>query len=273
MIFFPNAKINLGLRIPEKRWDGFHNIESVFYPVKASDILEIIKNPNQKREEDKIDFSFSGIKISGSPDDNLISKAYHLLDATYTLPAVKIHLHKVLPMGSGLGGGSSDAAFTLKCLNALFNLGLDTTQLLAFAAKLGSDCAFFTRNEPVMARERGDAMEGVKIDLSKYKILIVWPGIHSSTAEAYAGIVPDKSGPGVLETISGPVEDWKDRLRNDFEKSIFLKYPEIKNVKESLYSAGAVYASMSGSGSAVYGIFRTEIPALKWPDNYWTHLE
>jgi 4-diphosphocytidyl-2-C-methyl-D-erythritol kinase len=287
MILFPNAKINLGLNVIEKRVDGFHNLESVFAPVELNDVLEIIideKKTSQTKPDsssspisgrlrganspEKIQFSSSGLSIDGNWENNLIVKAYRLLDADFNLPSVKIHLHKIIPMGAGLGGGSSDAAFTLKGLNELFNLKLPEEKLISYAVKLGSDCAFFIRNKSVFASEKGEIFEDLNLDLKNYKILIVWPGIHSSTADAYGGIVPKKTEISIKEILKKDISHWRNELKNDFEEPIFKKYPEIKTVKEKLYEAGAGYASLSGSGSAVYGLFEKEIPRLDWPGNY-----
>lgn len=267
MIWFPNAKINLGLNVVEKRSDGFHNIETVFYPAPWRDALEIIEDRYGLRSE-KIKISFSGIRVEGDPEKNLVARAFSLLDQLFDLPPVKIHLHKAIPMGAGLGGGSADAAFTLKGLSELFALKLEEEKLVALAAQLGSDCAFFIRNRPAFATQKGDRFEDCGIDLSAYKMIIVWPGIHSNTAEAYAGIAPARPAQSCRDIVLKYISHWKEELENDFEKTIFARYPEIGRVKEKLYSAGAVYAAMSGSGSAVFGLFREEIPQQDWPANY-----
>ena len=254
MIVFPNAKINLGLHVLEKRADGFHNIETVFYPVDLSDILEII--PSDKRDTS---FTSTGLKIEGEIRDNLCLKAFRLLSSTFSLPPVKIHLHKVIPMGSGLGGGSSDGAFTIKLLNDLFLLGLSETEMIAFAGKLGSDCAFFIRNKPVYAHGRGDLFEMADVDLSSFRIKIISPAIHVSTSEAYRMVDNEMTGARtsgkLTEIIKKPVGKWKGLLMNDFEKPVFREHPDIERIKEKLYLDGALYASMTGSGSSVFGIF------------------
>ncbi len=249
MISFPNAKINIGLSVVGKRPDGYHNLETIFYPVKLADGLEMI-------ESDKTEFTSSGIKIDGSPENNLVVKAYQLLRQDYHLPPLKLHLHKVVPFGAGLGGGSSDAAFVLKMLNSWFNLDLTTGQLEQYASKIGADCPFFISNKPIFAHGIGDQFESVDIDLSAYKIVIVKPTISVSTPEAYRNIVPAKPAFNLREIAKVSIEDWKKVVINDFEKSVFPQYPEIENLKNKLYELGAIYASMSGSGSAVFGIFR-----------------
>jgi 4-diphosphocytidyl-2-C-methyl-D-erythritol kinase len=252
MIVFPNAKINLGLNVVEKRKDNFHNIISCFYPVPWMDILEIV-------ESDKLQFHSSGIPIPGKPDENLCVKAYQLLKKDFGLPPVQIHLHKIIPIGAGLGGGSSDAAFTLKCINHLFELFLDNSILEHYARELGSDCAFFIENVARLAVEKGDQFEEIEIDLSKKWIVLVSPSIHIATSEAYSGVTPQIPEISLKEIIqSRPISDWKADLVNDFENSVFAKYGEIAAIKNQLYESGAVYASMSGSGSTVYGIFDKE---------------
>jgi 4-diphosphocytidyl-2-C-methyl-D-erythritol kinase len=249
MIVFPNAKINIGLNVVEKRPDGFHNIESIFYPVlELFDVLEVIVS-------DELKFTSSGISIPGKNQDNLCLKAYHLIKADFDVAPVHIHLHKVIPIGAGLGGGSADAAFTLKVLNQLFGLKLTDEQLIDYARKLGSDCAFFIKNQPVYAFGKGDEFEPIALDLSKFDIKIEYPNIHVGTAEAYAGVHPKKSVTSVKEIIQLPISEWKNELKNDFEDSIFPNHPQIKVLKEEFYSEGALYASMTGSGSAVFGVF------------------
>jgi 4-diphosphocytidyl-2-C-methyl-D-erythritol kinase len=248
MIVFPNAKINIGLNVVEKRPDGFHNIESIFYPVlELFDVLEVIIS-------DKLKFTSSGISIPGNNQDNLCLKAYHLIKTDFDVAPVHIHLHKVIPIGAGLGGGSSDAAFTLKVLNQLFELNLTDEQLINYARKLGSDCAFFIKNEPVYAFGKGDEFEPITLDLSKFDVRIEYPNIHVGTAEAYAGVKPKKSEINLKEVIQLPISEWRNKLKNDFEDSIFPNHPQIKALKEQFYSEGALYASMTGSGSAVFGL-------------------
>ncbi len=258
MLVFPNAKINLGLNITQKRADGFHNIETVFYPVNWCDGLELLPS----EEEEDFAFSCSGLNVEGRMEDNIIYKAWQLLKAEYRLSPVKVHLHKVIPMGAGLGGGSSDAAFFIRLVDTVFELQIPQEKKLSFARKLGSDCAFFIENEPVFAQGKGDEFDPLPLDLSAYKIALIYPGVHSNTREAYAGIAPAPARYPVKEVISNyPVEQWKGLLINDFEKSIFDRYPRIAEIKEHLYEKGAVYAAMSGSGSTVFGLFRS-VPEL-----------
>ena len=249
MIVFPNAKINIGLNVVEKRADGFHNIESIFYPIaNLYDVLEVVKN-------DSLQFTSSGIEMPGSIESNLCVKAFKMLKVDYEIPFVKIHLHKAIPIGAGLGGGSADAAFMLKALNDLFELNLTTTQLLYYARKLGSDCAFFVENKPVYAYNKGDEFEDLILDLSCYDIKIEYPNIHIGTAEAYSGIVPKLSEQNIKDLIKEPILNWGRTVLNDFEKSVFPSHPLIKKTKERMYNDGAIFASMTGSGSAVFGVF------------------
>jgi 4-diphosphocytidyl-2-C-methyl-D-erythritol kinase len=262
MLDFPNAKINLGLLVTEKRADGFHNLESCFYPVQWCDALEIL--PAEQEQ-----FTMSGLPVPGNPDSNLCLKAYRLLQRDFQLPPVHMHLHKVIPMGAGLGGGSSDAAFALKQLNTLFELNLSPDALENSARQLGSDCAFFIQNKPVIAVEKGDVFKPVDLDLSGYTCVVVYPGIHITTAEAYGNIVPQKPSCGIEMYLKQDVQVWKEVLKNDFEEALFPSYPELPAIKEKLYAAGAEYASMTGSGSAVYGLFKGEAPSeLLFPGHY-----
>lgn len=262
MVTFPNAKINLGLYITAKRADGFHELESCFYPVGWTDALEIIEAPELK-------FSSSGINIPGSAEDNLCLKAYHLLKKDFDLPQVYIHLHKVVPIGAGMGGGSSDAAFTIKLLNEKFALGLSVAQMQQYCRKIGSDCAFFVENKPVIAFGKGDEFRTIEIPKLNGHIVIVYPGIHIATKEAYAGVKPAPLTVSLEEIILDGVEHWRDRLGNDFEKSLFPAYPVLGEIKSKLYQNGAIYASMTGSGSAVYGVFKEAPAAQRWfPQEY-----
>jgi len=249
MISFPNAKINIGLNVVSKRQDGYHNLETIFYPIKLSDALELV-------ESEKTEFTSSGIEIDGKAENNLVFKAYQLLQKDYDLPAVKLHLHKVVPFGAGLGGGSADAAFTFKMLKDYFKLDISETMLESYAAQIGADCPFFIQNKPTFATGIGDQFEAVKLDLSAFEIVILKPNFSVSTPEAYRNIVPAPSAFNLKEIETLPIEDWKDVVKNDFEKSVFPQYPEIEKLKNELYKLGAVYSSMSGSGSAVFGIFR-----------------
>ena len=252
MLSFPNCKINLGLNITSKRADGFHNIETVFYPVQLNDILEIV-------QADKLKFTSTGLPISGAAESNLCLKAYQLIKQDYPgIPPIHIHLHKVIPMGAGLGGGSSDGAFMLALLNNKFNLEINKEQLIIYALLLGSDCPFFIVNKPSFATGRGEILTAIDIDLSNYKILLVNPKIHVSTKEAFAGLVPKPPVKTIADNIRKPVESWKDILTNDFENTLFKQHPDLKLIKENLYKEGAVYASMTGTGSTLYGIFRLD---------------
>ena len=268
MINFPNAKINLGLRVIEKRSDGFHSLESVFYPVKLCDALEIIESKNKGAE-----LTISGIEIPGSKNENLCLRAYRLLSEDHTLPGIHIHLHKVIPTGAGLGGGSSDAAFFIKLMNEKFDLNISWGEMHHYAKQLGSDCSFFVTNRTAFVEGRGDSSEPIDVDLSKFRIGIVHPGIHIETRTAYEGVMPVKPKDSLEKKIIDlPITKWKEHIKNDFETSLFLKYPLIEKVKEQFYSLGAIYASMSGSGSAVYGIFEKSIDLKKEFPGYfcWT---
>lgn len=254
MIVYPNAKINIGLHVIERRPDNYHTIETLFYPIGLTDVLSI------EPSEACIDYSLllSGITVDGDPEDNLIIKAYRLLRSEYEFPALDISLHKQIPFGAGLGGGSSDGAFTLKALNELFQLKLTTKKLEQLAAKLGADCPFFIRNKPVYATGIGNVFTQVDLSLQGYWLLLVKPDIHISTADAYAGLTPAPSGVALTELVKKPIDEWRHVIKNDFEKTIFSKHPAIAQLKEKMYELGALYASMSGSGSSVYGIFKDE---------------
>jgi len=251
MINFPNAKINIGLNITERRPDGYHNLETVFYPLQINDALEIIVS-------DELSFHSSGLEIPGRMEDNLCVKGYHMLKNDFDLPPIAIHLHKHIPIGAGLGGGSADAAFFIKLANDKFELGLSIAQMQDYARRLGADCAFFIENKPVFAFERGDEFEPVRLDLSRYHIALVMPPVHVSTAEAFSGIKPAEPKESLMELISLPITQWRKYIRNDFEETIFKNHPAIRGVKASLYEAGALYASMSGSGASVFGIFENK---------------
>ncbi|MEN9523829.1 MAG: hypothetical protein RL065_2206 [Bacteroidota bacterium] len=255
MIIFPNAKVNLGLNIISKRADGFHNIQSVFVPIKIEDALEFVPSNN-------LEFTTSGLPIPGNTNDNLILKAYNLIKLKYNIPLLKIHLHKVIPMGAGLGGGSADAAFFISGINNYFELKINDDELLQNASSLGSDCAFFIKNKTSFASEKGEVLEPFDLDLSNYKICVVHPKIHVNTAWAYSKINPSMPKKSIKEILYQPIETWKHDLVNDFEKPVFENHPEIKTLKNELYNNGAVYASMSGSGSSVFGIFKNEIPEI-----------
>ena len=270
MLCFPNAKINLGLNIINKRSDGYHNIETVFCPVGLCDILDFVPEPDVPRGT--INLTITGIPVDGPAESNLCAKAYQLLSGDFNLPSIKVHLHKIIPPGAGLGGGSSDAAFMLQNLSLLFDLGLTGEQLCDYASRLGSDCAFFIRNRPLFAFERGNFFRELKTFPGDLEAVIINPGIHVSTAAAYAGVKPKQPNRPLEELILLPVSQWKNTLSNDFEDNIFSRYPVIGGIKTSLYSMGAVYASMSGSGSSVYGLFHGKAPAIKeqFPQFVWS---
>jgi 4-diphosphocytidyl-2-C-methyl-D-erythritol kinase len=254
MVTFPNCKINLGLNILHKREDGFHDLETILLPVALCDALEILPSQN------KTQLTVSGITTGNTGDDNLCLKAFYLLKKDYPqLPEVNIHLHKAIPLGAGLGGGSADGAFTLQVLNKKFNLNISEKKMYVYALQLGSDCPFFLFNKPCLATSRGEVLEKSDLSLSGYKILLIHPGIHISTAEAFRKIKPAIPAKEIKEIILQPVESWKEELFNDFENFIFKKYPQVKKIKKELYKNGAVYAAMSGSGSTVFGIFKKDV--------------
>ena len=271
MVTFPNCKINLGLNILRKREDGFHDISTLYYPIPFTDALELIPHPDKNSRPE---FTTSGLVIEGNPEDNLCLMAYHALKQDHPdLPAVKIHLHKSVPIGAGLGGGSADAAFLLKMLVEKFNLTVSPEKLHQHAIRLGSDCPFFLVNQPCLASGRGEILEEITTDLSPYKIILVNPGIHINTAWAFSQIEPGIPETGIREIISQPVESWKDTLKNDFEGAVFKEFPEIKYIREELYKQGAVYAVMSGSGSTVFGIFdKNSSPSLFAGKNYFIKI-
>lgn len=252
MTIFPNAKINIGLRIISKREDGFHNIESVFYPIGLCDALEfVIQLPENNTDE----FVVTGLLTDCPAESNLVMKALKLLRKDYHIPGLRIHLHKCIPAGAGLGGGSSDAAFMLKYLNRCFNLKLSNNDLIKYALELGSDCPFFINNNPVIATGKGEIMNDTKMDLKGKHILIIQPSIHINTSMAYSLITPAVPTNKLSEQINAPVKDWVKHISNDFEPAIFRLHPEISDIKDQMYRRGAIYSSMSGSGSSVYGIF------------------
>jgi 4-diphosphocytidyl-2-C-methyl-D-erythritol kinase len=254
MVVFPGAKINIGLHVTGKRNDGYHTIESVFYPIPLCDILEIVLAENAPGFELQV----SGIDLPGNPADNLCSKAYRLFNERHPLPGAKAALHKIIPAGAGLGGGSSDGSHTLLLLNELSGNPLGTETLLDLASGLGSDCPFFIRNTPAFVTGRGEVLEPISLDLAGFHILLVHPRIHVPTVEAYKLVKPAMPEFSLRDLPRLPVSEWRANVKNDFEEGIFRVHPEIKEIKESLYAMGAVYASMSGSGSSVFGIFSDE---------------
>ena len=255
MIVFPNCKINLGLNIIRKREDGYHDVETVFYPIQINDVLEIIQSETKDSIEG-VQFTSSGLTINGNTSGNLCVIAYQLLKKDFpSLPSVKMHLHKHIPMGAGLGGGSADGAFALKLLNDKFKLNLSKDQLINYALQLGSDCPFFILNKACHATGRGEILNPIEIDLSNYSFALIHPGIHIATPWAFQQIKPCVKEKTIAEIIKTPIHSWKETLINDFEKAVFEAYPNLKKIKNELYQQGAIYASLSGSGSSLFGIF------------------
>ncbi|RZS94756.1 4-(cytidine 5'-diphospho)-2-C-methyl-D-erythritol kinase [Cecembia calidifontis] len=262
MICFPNAKINLGLHITAKRKDGYHDIETCMVPIPLFDALEMIEGKKDL-------FETSGLQIPGTEKDNLIIKALKLLRKDFNdLPPVHIHLHKNIPMGAGLGGGSADAAFALTLMNRLFDLHLEDWFLEDYAAQLGSDCPFFIENTPKIATGIGEILEPVAIDIKGDHILLIKPPVHVGTKEAYAGVKP-QAPQHVLKDVLMDKSQWKEKLINDFEANIFPQYPELAEIKAQLYEMGAYYAAMSGSGSTMFGLFKETPPMSDWSSEYF----
>lgn len=256
MVNFPNCKINLGLHILSRRPDGFHNIETCFFPLPHYDILECI----QDAETDSI--HVTGFQ-AGDSHNNICLKALSLLRKDFPeIPAVQIHLHKNISVGAGLGGGSSDGAFMLQMLNRKFSLGIPVVKLLDYSLELGSDCPFFILNKPSLATGRGNVLEEINLDLKGYRVVIVDPGIHISTAEAFSEIAPIPDRDSLRDILQTPVQGWKDSLKNDFEPPMFKKHPALAGIKNELYNSGSEYAAMSGSGSTIFGLFKNMQPQL-----------
>ena len=256
MISFPSCKINLGLQVLSKRADGYHNLETCFYPVPWNDVLEIVHAKETK-------LTVTGISIPGEDSSNMVYKAFQLLKSDFSIDPVEIHLHKIIPHGAGLGGGSSDATHALVVLNRLFLINLTNVQLKSYALKLGSDCPFFLESAPMVATGRGEVLSPIDLNLSGITLVIIKPDINVSTAGAYSGIVPRVPEVDISSILKGHIKNWKELLKNDFEENVFLKHPVIKRVKAKLYGMGAVYTSMSGSGSAVFGLFESAIKLEK----------
>lgn len=251
MLRFPNAKINLGLFITEKRTDGYHNLETVFYPVQVKDALEIIPSEELK-------LITTGNAIEGDLQNNLIWKAFQLLQKDFpeTVTPLEIYLHKLIPMGAGLGGGSADGAFMLQMLRSFFKLNISDAQLEVYALQLGSDCPFFIQNKPVFASGRGEIMSPIELDLRNYTIQLICPKLHISTALAFQGIQPKLPHFNLKNIVNLPIAQWKDHVKNDFEISLFPHFKDLESIKNQLYEQGALYASLSGTGSTVFGIFK-----------------
>ena len=266
MVSFPPCKINLGLHIVGKRPDGYHNIETCFYPVPWTDALEVVPARD-------FSFSVSGDPVPGAAADNLCVRAYDLLRREFNLKPVSIHLHKVLPMGAGLGGGSADGAYALKAVREVFDLPITIDEMKAYAAGLGSDCAFFIENKPAIGTGRGEVLSEVALSLKNKYLVIVKPEVHISTVTAYSGVTPRKPQLDIRQIVeTHPVEEWRQLLKNDFEEHIFKQFPIIEAFQQKLYAFGALYASMSGSGSAVFGIFPRAIDLKKEFETftYWS---
>lgn len=274
MIVFPKAKINLGLRIVRKRADGYHDIETIFYPTGLCDALEFVVN-----DSDSDELTVTGADTECSPDDNLVMKAVRKLRESSPFPPLRLHLHKAIPSGAGLGGGSSDAAYALKAIDRHFNLDTGREKLLSLALELGSDCPFFIDSLPALARGRGEILTPAGCNLQGLYMVLLNPGVKVSTAEAYRNCKPAPPGTGLETIYKLPVEEWKGLLTNDFEDFAISLHPVIGDIKEALYKAGAVFSLMSGSGSSVYGIFRKKTPLpnellnyIKWEGMLQTSL-
>lgn len=266
MITFPCAKINLGLNIVSKRPDGYHNLETVFYPIPLTDALEIKYIDEKFPSESPCDLKITGNDIDCNEEDNLVIKAYQLLAADFQLPRVHAHLVKRIPTQAGLGGGSSDAAYMIRLLDERFRLNIGIPEMERYAAKLGADCAFFITADPSYAEGIGDVLMPADVPgagLGGYYLAVVKPSVAVSTRDAYAAIVPKTPTKCCRDIVRQPIETWKDELVNDFEAPIFAMHPELAAIKQSLYDAGAVYAAMSGSGSALFGIFREQPTGLE----------
>lgn len=250
MVIFPNAKINIGLNILRRRGDGYHEIETLFYPIGLKDALEYVVNG-----KDHVNFYSSGLSLDIQPEQNIVLKAYRMMQEEHSLPGLDIHLHKAIPSGAGLGGGSADASFFLKSLNEHFELEIAPDKLKIMAGRLGADCAFFLENRPSFARGTGDQISPADVDLSGYYLLLVKPPFGVDTKEAYSGVVPQDYPYNFKDIITGRINEWKKSIKNDFEKSLFVKFPELELLKDRLAGMGSVYTSMSGSGSSVYAFF------------------
>lgn len=264
MVVFPNCKLNIGLYITEKRSDGYHNLETVFVPLPLTDCLEIIPSND-------FQFQSSGLPIAGTNNNNLCVKAYQLLKQYHPqMGSLHMHLHKIIPMGAGLGGGSADGAFALMAMNKQFNLQLTDNELKAYALQLGSDCPFFIENKPCFANGRGENLTPINLLLKGYSCWVINPQIHVSTAWAFAQIQPQKAEVNLVEAIQQPMNEWKKYITNQFQEPVAKSYPAIAEIVATLYQQGAVYAAMTGSGSTVYGIFESSVePSFSFPANYW----
>ena len=264
MVAFPPSKINLGLNVLSKRKDGFHDLETCFYPVPWTDIIEVIP-------ANEFSFTSSGNVIPGKIEENLCVKAYDLLKRDFDISPVKIHLHKIVPVGAGLGGGSSDAAYTLRLINQVLNLQLPNEKLKGYASQVGSDCSFFIQDHAMLGIGKGEIIEQIEVNLKGYWIVVVKPAIHISTRQAYTDVIPKIPAIKIKEIVQQPMNTWGGLLKNDFEESIFRKHGEIKEIKKQFELQGALYTSMSGSGSAVYALFEKPIHLKSFFDGmaYW----
>lgn len=261
MITFPNAKINIGLQVTERRPDGYHNLDTVFYPIPINDALEVIV-------AEGVDYDcrlhISGIDIEGDTDNNLVVRAYRMLATDYTLPSIDIYLHKHIPTGAGLGGGSADAGYMLCLLNEMFELDISTEQLEKYATRLGADCPFFITGTPVYATGIGNEFHSIDLNLAGWYLVVVKPDVFVSTKEAYSMVHPEKPAVTLDKKIIRPISEWKDTISNDFEKGIFALHPELESIKAKLYELGAAYAAMSGSGSALFGLFAEPVENIDY---------
>lgn len=262
MLVYPNAKINIGLHVVEKRPDSYHNLKTVFYPIPLCDELQV-ETCTDTQGTNSCTLEVSGLNVAGASDDNLVTKAYRMLQADFELPAVQVRLHKVIPMGAGLGGGSSDGAFMLRVMNELAGLQLSDEQLEQYAARLGADCAFFIRNKPVMATGIGNVFHPISLSLKGYWLVLVKPEIFVSTKVAFAGLTPKYPEVDLPTLVNRTPDTWRSAVYNDFEKTVFAEFPAISQIKEQLYRSGAIYASMSGSGSTVYALFDKPVAELE----------
>lgn len=267
MITFPNAKINLGLNVVEKRPDGYHNLETVFYPVPITDALEIVEMDRQFPSDVDCDLKVTNLEIEGDEQCNLVVRAYRLLKQDFPdLPRVHAHLYKGIPTQAGMGGGSSDCGFMITQLDRQFGLGLTDEQMIRYAASLGADCAFFVLNRPCYAEGIGERLQPISLSLSGWYLAVVRPAIPVSTREAFSLIVPEHPARNCRDIVMQPVETWREALTNDFERSVFALHPEIGAIKDRLYELGAVYAAMSGSGSSLFGLFREPVSLDEFSD-------
>ena len=263
MIIYPRAKINLGLNIVEKRPDGYHNLETVFYPINIHDTLEV-------EPSDQLNLHLSGVALEGDPNQNLVVRAWQLLKKDYDIPPVSIRLNKAIPSQAGLGGGSSDGAYMLRLLNKMFQLEISDEELRMKAASLGADCPFFITDTPAYAEGIGEILSPISLDLSQYHLLIIKPPVAVSTREAFAHITPHHTGIKCKDIVKQDIRTWREQLTNDFEDSIFPQYPRLKEIKRQLYQQGALYAAMSGSGSSLYGFFEEKPEVIDaWKDCFY----